>query len=159
EDRVEFPIDTIRQLIADLGLKPARGGYKIAIVDDADDFNLESANAFLKTLEEPPPRSLLLLIATDPQQQLSTIQSRCQVIRFAPLPTDVVSELLRQQGTAADQAEPLARISGGSLGHALELADPALWDFRRELVVELVQAKAEPVNLAKRWYRFVEEVG
>src|SRR4051812_16934528 len=62
EEKLELPIERIRELIEHLSLKPARGGRKVAILDDADDLNEESANAFLKTLEEPPPGSLLILI-------------------------------------------------------------------------------------------------
>src|SRR4051794_4737465 len=62
EDKHEFPISTIQQLLSDLAIKPARGSRKIAIVDDADDLNEESANSFLKTLEEPPPGSVVVLI-------------------------------------------------------------------------------------------------
>ena len=79
EDKVEFPIDNMREVMEKLALKPARGGYKVAIIDDADDFNSESANCFLKTLEEPPPKSLLILIATDPERQLPTVLSRWTV--------------------------------------------------------------------------------
>src|SRR5262245_53663535 len=59
EDKVDLPIETVRELIEHLSLKPARGGRMMAILDDADDLNSEAANAFLKTLEEPPPRSIL----------------------------------------------------------------------------------------------------
>ena len=70
------------------------GGRKIAVVDDADFFNAEGANCLLKTLEEPPPRSVLILIGTSPARQLPTIRSRCQLIRFDPLPAEIVAELL-----------------------------------------------------------------
>ena len=64
------------------------GGRKIAMIDDADYLNAEGANALLKTLEEPPPRSVLILIGTSPAKQLPTIRSRCQLIRFQPLGED-----------------------------------------------------------------------
>src|SRR5205823_11168941 len=98
EDKLELPIETMRQLCLDLGLKPARGSRKIAIVDDADDLNEESANCFLKTLEEPPPGSMLILIGTNADRQLPTIRSRCQVIPFMPLPEPVVATLLEADG-------------------------------------------------------------
>jgi DNA polymerase-3 subunit delta' len=159
DEKVEFPIEVIREVGAKLALKPARGGFKIAIIDDADDFNDEAANAFLKTLEEPPPRSLILLIATDPERQLATIQSRCQLVRFAPLPPAVIAGLLQKQAMEPAQAERLARISGGSLGQAVELSDPELWNFRGALLAELAKAKPDSVRLAKKWFEFVEEAG
>src|SRR5262249_10330319 len=140
-------------------LKPARGGQKIAILDDADDFHGPSANAFLKTLEEPPPRSLLILIATDTERQFPTIVSRCQIVRFGPLAPSLAPELLTQQGVEPAKAERLARLSSGSPGQALGLADDALWAFRRELASELAKAKPETVQLARRWMAFVEDAG
>jgi len=62
------------------------GGRKVAIIDDADHLNEEGANCLLKTLEEPPPCSVLILIGTSADKQLPTIRSRCQTIRFSPLP-------------------------------------------------------------------------
>ena len=91
----EWPVDLMREVVKSFILKSARGRGKMAVLDDADDFNEESANCFLKTLEEPPPGSLLLLIGTSADLQLRTIVSRCQVVRFAPLPEPLVAELLR----------------------------------------------------------------
>src|SRR5256885_1120823 len=83
----------------------------------------ESASCFLKTLEEPPPRSVLVLVGSSPDRQLPTIVSRCQVIRFAPLAPDLVAELLRAQGVDdAARVDRLARLSGGSPGMAQVLA-------------------------------------
>jgi DNA polymerase III subunit delta' len=86
EDSLEVPIDEVRELCRHFSLKSARGRGKVALLDDADDLNDAAANCFLKTLEEPPPRSVLLLIGTSPDRQLPTIVSRCQIVRFAPLP-------------------------------------------------------------------------
>jgi DNA polymerase-3 subunit delta' len=159
EDKVEFPIDTIRELTETLAMKPARGGYKFAIVDNVDDFNDAAANAFLKTLEEPPPKSVVILLVTDPEGQLPTILSRCQLVRFAPLPAALVTDLLRARDVEPARAELLGRVSGGSLGQALELSDPELWDFRRTLLAELANPKLDTVALAKKYTAFYEEAG
>src|SRR5437016_2190902 len=138
EESLELPIDVMRDLCRSFSLKSARDRGKVVILDDADDLNEESANCFLKTLEEPPPRSVLLLIGTSPDRQLATIRSRCQVVHFAPLAGELVAELLRAQG-AEDPAliERLVRLSGGSPGRARALADPALWEFRRQMLGQL----------------------
>ena len=81
-----------------IGLKPFMGGRRIAIIDDADLFNDAGANCLLKTLEEPPPQSVLILIGTSPARQLPTIRSRCQLIRFLPLPEETVARLLISKG-------------------------------------------------------------
>jgi DNA polymerase-3 subunit delta' len=160
EEAAELPVALMRELCRNLSLKPARGRYKIAILDDADDLNDESANTFLKTLEEPPPRSLLILIATSPERQLATIVSRCQVVRFAPLAPALVAEVLQEQGLEdAALVSRLARLSGGSPGQALALAEPALWEFRRTLLEGLTRPQPDAVALARQWTRFLEEGG
>jgi DNA polymerase-3 subunit delta' len=155
----ELPIETIRELCAGLALKPARGGYKIAIVDDADDLNDAAANCFLKTLEEPPPNAVLILIGTNLERQLPTILSRCQLLRFAPLPDDVVRDFLIEQGTSPERAAQLTQLAGGSIGQALALDDEGLWNFRTQLIAHLSTAKPDTVALAKEWVKFYEETG
>jgi DNA polymerase-3 subunit delta' len=139
EDKHELPISVIRDLCEHFALKPARGMRKVAILDDADDLNEEAANAFLKTLEEPPPGAVLILIGTSVEVQLQTIVSRCQVVRFDPLSADDVAGLLLEQGVArdADDAARLAALGDGSLRRALGLADAGLERFRRALIDEL----------------------
>jgi len=160
EDSLEVPIEVMRELCRSFNLKSARGRGKVAILDDADDLNEASANCFLKTLEEPPARSVLLLIGTSPERQLATIVSRCQVVRFAPLPAPAIAELLREQGVDDPQLiQRLARLSGGSLGQARALADPELWVFRRKLLDDLTDPRPDSVALAHSWMRFVEEAG
>jgi DNA polymerase-3 subunit delta' len=165
EDSLVMPIKQMRELGRHLALKAARGRGKIAIVDDADSLDdpisgHAAANCFLKTLEEPPPGSLIMLVGTNPDLQLPTILSRCQLVRFAPLPRAVVADLLRAQGVE-DQAlvERLARLSNGSLGQAQALADPALWEFRRRLLEGLSRPQPDSVTLAREWMQFIEEAG
>lgn len=162
EDKHELPIRVIRDLCLDLGLKPARGGRKVAIVDDADDMNDEAANAFLKTLEEPPERSVLILIGTSAELQLDTIISRCRVVRFDPLPSDELAALLVEQGVAASAqgAERLAALGEGSVARARGLADPTLADFRRALFNDVVAPNGfDAPALAQRVEAFVKAAG
>lgn len=144
-----------------IALKPYMGGRKVAIIDDADDLNPEGANCLLKTLEEPPPRSVLILIGTSPARQLPTIRSRCQLTRFGPLEPEVVAQLLisRNLVQEADEARRLARYCEGSLQRALELADPELWAFRNKLYERLAAPVIDSVRLSKAVSAFVEEAG
>jgi DNA polymerase III subunit delta' len=161
EDKVDLPIELIRELIEHLSLKPARGGRKVAILDDADDLSADAANAFLKTLEEPPPGSLLVLIGgPTPERQFSTILSRCQVVSFSPLPKRVVVELLREHGIS-DEAplDRLVRVAGGSVGQALALDDETLWQFRKTLLGALAAPTLDAFGLAIEWNHYVEEAG
>lgn len=155
----ELPIEVMRELCRGFGLKSSRGRGKVAVLDDADDLNEASANCFLKTLEEPP-RSVFILVGSSGERQLPTIISRCQVVRFAPLPEPLVVEILKQHELPDPALAPrLARLSGGSPGQALALADPALWDFRRQLLQGLLATKPDTVGLARAWMQFVEEAG
>lgn len=148
-------------LCHNLGMKPYLGGRKIAVIDDADYLNVEGANCLLKTLEEPPPRSLLILIGTSADKQLPTIRSRSQIIRFAPLSTDVVARLLVERGLIEDPAEAqrLAVFSQGSLARAVELADADLWRFRGQLLGHLANPAGDSVTFARGLVAFVDEAG
>ena len=150
-----------RGLCRKIALRPLMGGRKIAIIDDADFLNAEGANCLLKTLEEPPPSSLLILISTSPARQLPTIRSRCQLVRFRPLSTDVVAELLTRNELVEDptEARRLAEYGEGSLQHALELADPELWMFRTRLYEQLAEPVLDSVRLSKMLRAFVDEAG
>lgn len=159
EDALEFPIEVMRDLCGRFALKPARGQGKVAVIDDADDLNEESANCFLKTLEEPPPRSVIVLIGSSPDRQLPTIVSRCQVVNFAPLPAEIVRELLAGDNLQPARLDQLVALSGGSPGVARALADPELWKFRRKLVDGLGAKKVDTVSLSKTLTSFVEEAG
>ena len=162
EDRHELPIAVIRGLIRDLGLKPIQGGRKIAIVDDADDLNEEASNAFLKTLEEPPERALLILIGTSVELQLDTIVSRCRVVRFEPLAESELAAVLLERGLAADDAEAarVAHLAEGSVARARGLADAELGAFRRGLVDELAaDGGFDPSDLARRLDEFIKQAG
>ena len=148
-------------LLHQIGLKPFMGGRKIAIIDDADFLNAEGANALLKTLEEPPPRSVLILIGTSPAKQLPTIRSRCQLIRFKPLDEEIVAGLLLEKGMAADAAEAkrLAHYSDGSLQRAVQLSDPDLWTFRGTLYQRLAEGAFDNVAFAPAVAQFVDAAG
>lgn len=115
-------IDEVRKLRNFLALSAADGGWRVAIVDAADEMNLNAANALLKILEEPPPRVVLFLVAHQPSRLLPTIRSRCRVLRCAPLAPAPLAEALAGLGLdpGAD-AQALAELSGGSVGAAARL--------------------------------------
>ena len=160
EDVHEFPAELMRELCQGFTLKSAHGRGRMVILDDVDDLNEESANCFLKTLEEPPPRSVLILIGSSVDRQLATIVSRCQVVRFAPLSVGNVREILRENGVE-DPAlvDRFARLSGGSAGLALAFSDPELWDFQRAFLDGLAQAAVDTVGLAESCIEFIEAAG
>jgi DNA polymerase III subunit delta' len=148
-------------LCYNIALKPYSGRRKVAIIDDADYLNKEGANCLLKTLEEPPPKSLLILIGTSEQRQLPTIRSRCQIVRFQPLAENDVAELLVERGLCDDPA--LARAAAlhgnGSLARAAMWCDSGLREFRQELLSIISQPDVEPPAAAKRIGQFIDEGG
>lgn len=148
-------------LIHDIGLKPFQGGRRVAVIDDTDYFNEEGANALLKTLEEPPPRSMLILLGTSPDRQLQTIRSRSQIVRFQPLPTDELAGLILAQKLVPDAAaaQRLAEQSGGSLETARRWADPAWSEFRRLLLERLSAGEWDGGAVAKLLLAFADDAG
>lgn len=139
-------------LCHDLMLAPLPGSRKVAIIDDADLMTDEGANAFLKTLEEPPGRTVLLLIVSNLDALLPTIKSRCQLVRFAPLNADDIQVLLLEQeeALAVEDARFAAVLSEGSLTMARQLLDPELRALRLSLYSQLLETNFSGLTLAKQ---------
>lgn len=160
DDKHELPISLIRDLCRDLSLTPMSAARRVAIVDDADDLSTEAANAFLKTLEEPPPGSILILIGTAAELQLETIVSRCRVVTFDGLSDANLAAILLDRRLAADETEArrLAEAARGSVARARGLTDAGLAEFRRGLIDELAAPGGfDPPSLARRMEAFVRE--
>jgi DNA polymerase-3 subunit delta' len=141
----ELPVDEVRRLAGFFGMTSAAGGWRVAIVDTADDMNANAANAILKLLEEPPGRAMLILLAARPGQLLPTIRSRCQRLELRPLEEASVADALEfyLPDAAAEERTSLARLSGGAIGGALQLASGE----GRELAAEadrLIEQAAQP---------------
>ena len=117
-------VDEIRRLADFFGMTSGAGGWRVAIVDTADDMNDNAANALLKMLEEPPAHAMLLLLSNTPGRLLPTIRSRCQRLDLRPLDDAHAGKGAGAASAGHDGAEraALARLSGGSIGAALTLA-------------------------------------
>ena len=114
-DGEQIKIAQIREMQDFLVYRPLIGRYKIYIVDAADRMNISAANSLLKTLEEPPGHSVIILISSRPRHLLPTIQSRCQKLRFAPLSLPEVQEAVeRQQQRSAEAARLVAGFLTGA---------------------------------------------
>lgn len=132
------------------------GGKKAVVVDYAERLMPQAANAFLKTLEEPPPGSVIMLITSRPSDLLPTILSRCQRINFRPLPDEAVSAVLVgdrsvQKGTA----DGVARLSGGSISKALRYVDEGAHESRGEILRRLTALYSADTD---ELLRFAEEL-
>jgi DNA polymerase-3 subunit delta' len=136
-------VEEVRKLSSFFGMTSGAGGWRVAIIDTADDMNDAAANALLKTLEEPPARAMILVLSNNPGRLVSTIRSRCQRLDLRPLPDRELEVALEEKlpDLDAEQRASLARLSGGSIGTALVLAE------------------GEGVALAREANRLIESAG
>ncbi|MEL7098514.1 MAG: DNA polymerase III subunit delta' [Pseudomonadota bacterium] len=136
--RDQIVVDDIRALASFFQLSATDGGRRVVIVDAADEMNVQAANALLKMLEEPPERTVLLLIAHQPARLLPTIRSRCRTLRLSPLGAQDMDAALGQAGLDASQHGPaLAELAAGSVGAALRLAQGGGLEIYAELIALL----------------------
>ena len=162
----EITIPQIRSIESEIILKPYEGRYKVFIIKDAHLLNNEAANSFLKTLEEPPPNSVMILITERPGDLAVTIVSRCRIIRVRPLGiAEFTGILTAEYGIEKKRAESLARICQGSLGRFKEAGegilahrDGVLEKFSDEEFVEDLSGEARrdlayELSVLAAWYR------
>ncbi len=139
-------IDQVRELRASLALRPLEGAWRVAIIDDAERLSHDAADALLKTLEEPPPYAVVILIAEDLQAMPETIRSRCHVLGLSPLPRTLVQQALQERGVTPERAVRLARVTRGRIAEALRLSnDDAALTHREKQVAEVIAALSEPL--------------
>ena len=123
-DRKAIRINQIREIERRLAFAPFQGRYRVTIMDPAEQMTTEAANAFLKTLEEPPPGNVFILNVLDPGELPPTIVSRCQRVPFRPLPTEAIENwLVQERAMDGEGAKIVARLSEGSLGKAIRMAE------------------------------------
>lgn len=134
--RDEITIDNIRKLGEFFHLSAADGGRRVVVVDCADELNTQAANALLKMLEEPPASTTLLLLAHQPARLLPTIRSRCRTLALPVLDAPDLRAALHQAGTDPEPSatQPLAQLSGGSVGAALNLINNGGLDIYAEII-------------------------
>jgi DNA polymerase III subunit delta' len=131
-------IEQVRALDRAFSFKAVAGKYRVTIIRQAETMTEEAANAFLKTLEEPPPGNILVLNATEPLDLLPTILSRCQRVSFRPVPEAVIEAwLVKKQGIEKDKAPVLARMAAGSPGKALDMGKGDFLEKRQALLGSL----------------------
>jgi DNA polymerase-3 subunit delta' len=133
-------INQMRQLRRESQYKTFEGRRRVLIVDEAEKMRQEAANSILKTLEEPPDDSLIILITSKPYALLDTVRSRCQMLNFAPLqPAEIESHLAANCRRPLEEIRLLARLADGSIGRALEI-DLGQYRQKRQLALELIGA-------------------
>ena len=133
-------VDQMRSIEREANYRPFEGKARVFLIDEADKLNEPSANALLKTLEEPPRTSHIVLITSRPAMLLPTIRSRCQVVRFSPLTVTEIEDYLKQSKDSKTKDLPLrARLAGGSIARALH-EDLADYEARRAVMLRVLEA-------------------
>jgi DNA polymerase-3 subunit delta' len=148
--KTELPVDEVRRTVGFFGSTAGEGGWRIAIVDAADDLNTNAANALLKVLEEPPPRSLFLVVAHAPGRLLPTIRSRCRRLDLAPLTPHAIAGALAASDIEGDPRAfaAAAELAEGSLRRAATLLASDGVGLRRSLDAILARAPDLDVEAA-----------
>jgi DNA polymerase-3 subunit delta' len=145
--RTELTVDEVRKLSGFFGMTSGAGGWRVAIIDTADDMNVNAANALLKMLEEPPSNAMLLLLSNAPGRLLPTIRSRCQRLQLRPLSDEVLAKELavRLPDMKTPERNALVQIAGGSLGLALQLSSGDGLSMARDAAKLIDEAKSPDV--------------
>lgn len=166
----ELPIDLLvgarerrgrEGLCHDLSMRAMTASRRVAIVDDADMLSEESTNALLKTLEEPLAGAILILLTRDLDPILPTIRSRCQLVRFSPLPDAEVADLIVQLGweTDSQRAAEVAAESGGSLDMARQLLNPEIELIKQAVLRAVEKLRSKPLDALRGVQEALEQLG
>ncbi len=140
--RTEIQVEDTRNLVHMFQSTASAGGWRVAIIDAVEDLNSNSANALLKILEEPPPRSIFLIVSHEPGRLLPTIRSRCRMMPVRPLGADVLVQIMRDLSTAPLNEDNLNLIKSramGSVKRAFALMDSSSVGFRGRLEALLIK--------------------
>ena len=137
-------MDRFRPLQKAINFRPVKGSRTVVVVNDAHQMSDAAANAFLKTLEEPPPGVVIILVTSNPETLPATVRSRCQAVYFPPLPVEVVERHLKEKlSLETSQARFVANLSGGSLGKAISLRSLTLCREMKRFIEELCAVTVE----------------
>ncbi|MBN1816078.1 MAG: hypothetical protein JW828_01880 [Sedimentisphaerales bacterium] len=166
EAKQDLPISVIREFLIDkVAARPILGESVVFLVHEAERLNVNSQNALLKVLEEPPRHCVIILLCTRPEMLLPTTLSRCQLLRFGPIEEDIIVNRLAEQGIGKVEATFWARFCEGSLGQAiqwiaLKLKEGACYSLKTELIRRLAQFRlADAVDLAEWMVERAKDLG
>ncbi len=151
EEKAKYiKIEDIRKILHSVRLSPIESDYKIFIIKDANRMNEEASNCLLKTLEEPTPNTIFILITNSLSSIKETIKSRCQIIRFHTIPTHVVKDQLsRTTDTETRKIEWVSRFSNGSLGDAVEFLRDNYYETNKVIINHLTRPSIDNLLLAE----------
>ena len=137
-DGNSIKIAQIRKMQTDILVKPYKS-YKIYVFDEAQKMTVEAQNALLKTLEEPPKYAIIILVTNNKESLLDTIKSRCEIIKFTPIPIKEIADYLVKTGVDEKRASLLANFSRGSMQKAIELSESEDFYIMREEIQKYIE--------------------
>ncbi len=134
-EKITISIDQVRELINEVAFQPLEARHRVVILDPAEQMRLEAHNSLLKTLEEPPSRTVIILVTTSPYLLLETIRSRARILQFGEIPqAQIEGHLITHEGRAIEEAGFAAALSGGSLAAALDFSAEGYADIRQQAI-------------------------
>ncbi len=145
-EKTTIGIDQIRDMIGEISFQPMEARYRVVILDPAEQMRLEAHNSLLKTLEEPPSRTVIILVTTNPYMLLETIRSRSRMLHFGEIPQGRIERhLVEKEGKTPEEARIAAALSGGSLAAALSFDTNGYRDIRKPALefVRLILERGE----------------
>ena len=148
------PVDEIRALIAITARHTFEGGRRVVLIEQADKMNPPAQNALLKTLEEPVPGTIFLLMTESPSLLLPTIVSRCRELKLHPWDDRTVLSVLEKHGVTGQRAQEALHVSGGSIGKALAVAgDEQYWQRRSEVMRDFfaLERRSDILRISSTW--------
>ena len=148
-EQSRIKISAIRDLGNALAVKPYEALQRVVVIDQAQAMNPQAGNSLLKLLEEPPAKTILILIAVNTYSLLPTIVSRCQQVSFKPIPDQTLAEYLRQKGIPPEKADILGKLANGSFAKAESLAETD-WLGRREWVIRVFERLGDDKECGRR---------
>ncbi len=148
DGKASISVDEVRALIGKVSVRPFEGGHHAVIVHGADLLTPQAQNALLKTLEAGPQACVFFLLAQSQAKLLTTILSRCRIVRFHAIDEEICAMVLARRGIDRDRALKLSRAAGGSVGRALDLNEDGEYWALRDRVIRALTATAQPGGIS-----------
>ena len=154
KDRNTIPVEDIREMIRLCGIRPTDGSMHVVMVFDAEKMTPQAQNCLLKTLEEPPPDTYIILVTDPTASLLTTVISRCRILRIKAWDDDYILSVLKDRGIPSEHAREAVTASNGSVGKALELSsDESYWKLRDEVLKCFFDttSRSDVLKISNQW--------
>ena len=154
KERNTIPVEDIREMIRLCGIRSTNGNMHIVLIFDADRMTQQAQNCLLKTLEDPPPDTCMILVTDHTESLLTTVISRCRTIRMKAWEDEYILSVLRGKGIPDVRAQEAADAANGSIGKALELAsEEDYWKLREEVFNQFFKtaSRSDVLRISNQW--------